>query len=187
MRDAASVGLPQITTCALHTKAFMQVDVELLMGFTVGSFGEKSREECFFPQLSLLEELHKENQNLTFVKNFWPINDWVKSIQSWINLMGQFQACHLPNLPRGYPKDLDNKTDVFINTMAQFFCSHVQHIRNFVEGHPSHALIELDLYDNNHSRETLRALFPSDRLLQHTSECWSHKNPSSEKRKQINQ
>ena len=35
MRDAASVGLPPIATCALHTKAFMQVDVELPMGFTV--------------------------------------------------------------------------------------------------------------------------------------------------------
>ena len=34
-RDAASVGLPPIATCALHTKAFMQVDVELPMGFTV--------------------------------------------------------------------------------------------------------------------------------------------------------
>ena len=68
MRDAASVGLPPIATCALHTKAFMQVDAKLPMGFTVGSFRGKSREECFFPQLSLLEELHTENQNLTFVK-----------------------------------------------------------------------------------------------------------------------
>ena len=187
MRDAANIGLPPIATCASNTEAFMQFDVELPMGFAMPMVfdSKKSRDECFFPQLSLLEELHAENPNLTFVINFRPIHDWVQSVRGWRDMMERFRACHLPNLPRGYPKDLTDTKDV-VDTMTQFFCSHVQHIRNFAEAHPSIALIELDLYDNDHSRETLSALFPTDRLLQHTSKCWSHENrsPGDRKKKQ---
>lgn len=184
MRDAVSVGLPPIASCAATTEAFMQFDVELPFGIRGPIKDErfaskKTRDDCFFPQLSLLEEIHEENPNVTFVMNFRPIDSWTKSIMGWShNLMGRFQACNLPNLPFGYPRDLEDEKDV-IDTITQFFCSHVQHIRNFVEAHPSHALIELDLYDNDHNREVMSMLFPSAPPNPHASECWRHENVST--------
>mmetsp|Transcript_25676 Transcript_25676/g.54240 ORF Transcript_25676/g.54240 Transcript_25676/m.54240 type:complete len:234 (-) Transcript_25676:621-1322(-) len=124
MRDAVNAGLPPIATCASGTDAIMQMDVEFPFDWVPKQKNpyklSKYRDECFFPQLSLLEEIHEEAPNATFVINFRPVADWVKSIQNWGNLMGRFQACNLPNLPIGSPKDLNNSIDVQ-DTMIEFF------------------------------------------------------------------
>jgi len=188
MRDAVNAGLPPIQTCGPRTDAFMQFDVEIPFGFASWWKGGnnfmsiKQRDDCFFPQLSLLDEIHAENPNVTFVMNFRPIHDWIKSVEGWANNMLQrFQACHLPNLPRGHPNTdaVRNNKDALVATMAHFVCSHVQHVRNFVEAYPSHALIELDLYDMDHSRSVMSALFPSSK--KNSSECWGHGNKSHKK------
>lgn len=182
MRDAVNAGLPPIKTCAPHTDAFTQFDVEFPFGYTNAHsdiapqfYSYAKRDDCFFPQLSLLEEIHAENPTVTFVMNFRPIHDWIRSVRGWGDMMKRFRACNLPNLPMGYPKNPKNETQVFA-TMTQFWCSHVQHVRNFVEAHPSHALIELDLYDTDHSKEVMSALFPSS--TQGKSKCWKHRNKS---------
>ncbi len=180
MRDAANVGLPPIATCGPDVQAFMQFDVEYPFGTNGGNiWSKKKREECFFPQLSLLEELHAEDPNATFVMNFRPIGDWIRSLTDWKtdwkpSMLERFQLCHFPNLPRGFPQNLTDEKDVR-DTMSQFFCSHVQHLRNFVKEHPSHTLIELDLYDNQGSSTIMGALFPSSNI------CWGHSNKSERK------
>ena len=91
----------------------------------------------------------------------------------WHSIMERLQQCHLPNLPRGVPdlrseperdtatkKRTANHTDVLEHTRTQFFCSHVLHVRNFVRQHPTHNLIELDLYDEA-TPTILDRLFPS--------------------------
>ena len=177
MRDAANVGLPPIATCGPDVQAFMQFDVEYPFGTNGNFFGsKKKRDECFFPQLSLLEELHAEDPNATFVMNFRPIDDWIRSLANWApSMLKRFRLCHLPNLPRGFPQNMTDEQDVR-DTMSQFFCSHVQHLRNFVKEHPSHALIELDLYDNQGSSDIMGTLFPSSNI------CWGHGNKSPGKK-----
>ena len=193
MRDAASLGLPPIATCSPNTDAFMELNVQFPPGVVEHAvYFEKNdryyrpamhRDDCFFPQLSLLEEIHAENPNVTFVMNFRPIDDWIASVQNWYNIMRNFKHCHLPNLPRGIPRNLTNHQEVS-EIMTEFICSHVQHIRNFVQEHPSHALIELDLYDSEGSKQILSKLFPitpsaaQNSAKSSAAECWGHVNKS---------
>ncbi|KAL3914618.1 MAG: hypothetical protein SGARI_000029, partial [Bacillariaceae sp.] len=156
MRDAVNAGLPPIETCSRDQQYMMQLDVDFPIGYapsrryTNGPYISSRRDECFFPQLSLLEEFHHEVPQATFVMNFRPMQDWVNSMKEWGKppMIQRFRQCHLPNLPRGIPHDIDNELEV-MKAMEQFMCSHVLHVRQFVEDHPNHALIELDLYDTD--------------------------------------
>lgn len=177
MRNAVDNDLPPLDTCGRTnkghiTEALMQIDYE--------NHARGNGNTCFMPQLSLLEELHAENPKITFVMNFRPVHDWIHSITNWSNLLKRMSLCEFPNMPRGVPKHVKNSTEVF-DAMAEFLCSHVQHVRNFVEAHPSHALIELDLYDTEVSIDTLAALFPGTSNT--SSKCWSVANASRKKKK----
>jgi hypothetical protein len=57
--------------------------------------------------------------------------------------------------------------------MSEFFCHHVNHIRNFVSSHPSHVLIELDIA-SPHVGVQLESIFGINRS------CWgeANKNPA---------
>ncbi len=177
MRDAVRVGLPPLSTCANGTHAIMQMDVAFPMGSVHDSVRVRTRssarrDDCFFPQLSILEEFHAESPYATLVLTFRPMHDWTKSVTGWHSVLERLQQCHLPNLPRGVPdlsaeperdevyKKRLNHTDELEAVMAQFFCSHILHVRNFVKEHPTHTLIELDLYADETPR-ILDKLFPS--------------------------
>jgi hypothetical protein len=171
MRDAVGVGLPPLATCANGTDAIMQMDVALPLGteFDGGRLVTRSyalRDDCFFPQLSLLEDFSAEAPDATLVLTFRPMHDWTRSVLNWYSILERLQKCHLPNLPRGVP-DLSgenegntNHSEALEATMTRFFCSHVVHVRNFVKDHPTHNLIELDLYDPR-TPQLLDQLFPS--------------------------
>jgi hypothetical protein len=101
--------------------------------------------KCFFPQMQLLDGIHQEHPNATFILNFRPVNDWINSARKFNGMVFRFIQCDIPGLPIGLGrKDQD---------MRNWYCCHVRHIREFVALHPSHALIELDLYDTERSSE----------------------------------
>jgi len=187
MRDAVRIGLPPLATCSSGKQAIMQMDYDFPIGFTGRSpqlnyKSPKFRDDCFFPQLSLLEELHDESPHATFVLNFRPIHDWIKSVKRQ-KLMDRFQACHLPNLPFGVPNMTGGKRGKALEaTISQFFCSHVLHVRNFVKAHPSHKLIELDLYNTTQTVNLLDQLFPSlpnaNANAAPPKSCWEQSNKS---------
>jgi len=213
MRDAADIGLPPLKTCAPKREALLQMDVAFPFGVQYHirkrNVAFKQRDECFFPQLSLLEEIHTEVPDATFVINFRPIKDWLRSMIGWYSSMERIQSCHLPNLPSGQPygnfsnikkeditsylegndSDNDNNnstTELLRHTMTRFFCSHIIHLRNFVETHPTHALIELDLYDTNTTSRVMNLLFqPSTTITinnatkDNKTNCWRHINKSN--------
>ena len=54
--------------------------------------------------------------------------------------------------------------------MALWHCGHVTHIRKFVAAHPTHSLIELDLYDTNQNAKIMSTLFNTKKS------CWGHSN-----------
>jgi hypothetical protein len=139
-----------------------------------------------FPQLSLLEEIHQESSQATFIINFRPIHDWIESVEEWSALLLRFSICHLPNLPFDVPSRLlvnqkknGNRTAKVVvdQMMIQFFCSHVIHLRNFVNQHPSHTLIELDLYDSNKTQYVLDMIFQNQQ--QQPKVCWKQANKSN--------
>jgi hypothetical protein len=179
MRDAVAAGLPPLKTCAAKTDALMQMDVTHPFGWKTYMYHSiKHRDECFFPQLSLLDEFHEENPNVTFILNFRPIDHWIESLVNWGNMLARIRDCNLPNQPRGVPEDLDDMESVK-HTFMVMFCSQVIHLRNFVEEHGhSHALIELDLYDQETSKNVLSSLFPSTKSGQSSEKCYKHKNKS---------
>ncbi|KAL7565728.1 hypothetical protein ACA910_005421 [Epithemia clementina (nom. ined.)] len=117
---------------------------------------------CYYPQMSMLEDLHREAPNATFVLNFRPLPDWWRSIQHWFDLQERLVECNLPGLPSGRGRNLTEIQD--------WWCQHVQRVREFVRQHPSHTLVELDLYNTNQSSLVMAELF------QTKSSCWGHAN-----------
>ena len=47
---------------------------------------EHEHDTNFFPQISLLDEIHASEPNATFVLLFRPIDDWIRSVGSWHRL-----------------------------------------------------------------------------------------------------
>jgi len=182
MRDAAKIQFPPLATCANQKDAMLQLDFEFPFGHSkIKKNKEKEivfesklhRDDCFFPQLSLLEEIHQENPNATFLLVFRPAKDWISSLINFEKRLLYFRDCDFPNLPRGIPNNIEDRTHVF-ETFERFLCSHILHVRNFVEAHPSHALIELDLYDTEANEAVLGALFPFTSNGKESSNCWGH-------------
>jgi hypothetical protein len=152
LRDAALLGLSPLEYCAPNEEFLMQMDADNPFGSSLDPhLLAKWRDDCFFPQLELLEVFHEEVPDATFVMNFRPIGDWIKSVTEWRGLLPRFSSCHLPNMPRGIPKDVGRPE----HDLTLFWCSHVLHVRHFVQEFPSHILIELDLYDSNTSAAVL--------------------------------
>ena len=102
------------------------------------------------------------------------MDHWIESVSKWNDLLKRFQLCHLPALPRGQPDVKDKKS--VRKAMERFLRSHMVHVRNFVKSHPSHALIELNLYDAEVSSSVMDSLFPSDGSK---STCWGHRNKNN--------
>jgi hypothetical protein len=181
MRDAVASGLPPISTCAPKVQAFLQLDTEVPIGY-MGVFhvttkngtreqkrfrDTRNRDECFFPQVSLLDEIHKDAPNATFLLNFRPIQDWIRSVENWQDMKRRLTLCNIPGFPRGVGSEAGE--------LAQWWCSHVTHVRKFVEQYPSHVLVELDLYDDEKNSNVMAELFQTD------PSCWNHANVSPRK------
>lgn len=179
MRDAAKVGLPILGTCSSDFDVLTQMDVISPFGHEEHAHVNKYRDECFFPQISLLEQIHSESPFATFIMNFRPINDWISSVSRWDNMMVRLQHCNIPGLPKGVPKDIKNHTDVFLS-LANFWCTHVWHVRLFERKHSSLTLLELDLYDRNSSVTILQKEFPCS---QSHRKCWGHENANKREKK----
>lgn len=150
MRDAAARGLPVVETCAHGATIQTQLDV---------NFPPNS---CFFPQISLLDEIHAEHPDAVFVLIFRPLESWILSARHFFALAGRWIRCDLPGLPRGVGGDADD--------LRRWFCGHVLHVRQFVDMHPSHDLVELDLYNQSETSRVMARLFNA------SPSCWGHEN-----------
>jgi hypothetical protein len=153
MEKALLEGKPPIQGCRLSRgkQALLQLDVQL-------------PPNCFFPQISLLDEIHQEKPHATFVMNFRPVDDWIRSARSWSeDMVGRWSQCMLP----GLIKEGGRLTD---QEIRNWLCGHVKHIREFVKRYPTHKLIELDLYDTEGSSEAMSSLFNTK------ATCWGTSN-----------
>jgi len=153
MKNAAASGLKPLESCG-NFQAFMQMD-----------------KDSFFPQIELLEQIHNESPNATFLLMFRNTSDWFRSLSHWKSELpdterGELFSLRLKNanitgLPSGKG---GNEVE-----MSSFFCNHVKNIRTFVQRHPTHTLIELDITSNS-TGEQLESLIGINR------HCWGASN-----------
>jgi len=155
--------------------------------------------EGYFPQISLMDELHEINPDSTLVFNFRPIADWIHSMANWNAMHLRMAEFKMPGLIQTQEqrnrnarrKRVENlKDDLYANNtddkiidsirkpriiklqkvqMAKWWCGHVLHMREYVKEYPSHDLIELDLYDTNGTSSLLYDLFQADSDAYHES------------------
>jgi len=180
----------------------------------------------YYPQISLLDELHEVAPDSTFVFQFRPIADWIRSTGHWYNMLQRFGLFEMPGLVLT-PEQRTKRTQLMADypilgrtpkqsgirndkksepehdngltglQQAKWWCGHVLHIREYVSEYPSHALIELDLYDSNGTASYLYDLFQADTDAHHyaskhetadegatptttLTQCWGESNKSSE-------
>lgn len=137
-------------------------------------------EEGCYPQIQMLDEIHSDYPNATFILAFRPINEWIQSVTSHHGMKSRWGFFDLPGLIMTEEQlKLRNRTELPLreriptltkNQLRRWWCGHIQHIREFVEEYPSHRLIELDLYHDEETSSVLADIFQSK------GDCWSHKN-----------
>ena len=181
---------------------------------------DKNFKTGYYPQISLLDEMHEIHPNSTMTFLFRPVETWIKSTRNWYSMWQRFAAFEMPGLQltpeqrqrnseiRAW-KQQDSKLRASNTTNhktkkpagpieltdlqgARWWCGHVLHMREYVREYPSHALIELDLYDSEGSAGLLHDLFEADTDAHHAAhpknssggdgggdkpaQCWGHSN-----------
>jgi hypothetical protein len=94
----------------------------------------------FLPQRFLMEELHAAAPTATLVLNLRPARDWVKSVTNWFGLGGRF----LTRFKIDHRRVKDRH-----QVLEEIYNNHSQFIRDFVQQHPSHPLVEVDITGEN--------------------------------------
>lgn len=151
-KNAIRRDRPMLKTCGNYD-AWTQIDSDGL----------------FYPQMEHLQRIHDESPSATFVLPFRDIRKWIKSLENWSIRVGNMSAPKslkhliaeedLPGLPPGV-----GHTE---QELVEWWCWHVENVREFVRIHPSHALVEVDIEDPlaGSMMGTLFGAQPS---------CWGH-------------
>lgn len=122
----------------------------------------------YFPQIELLEEFVHGHPNATFFLTFRNMEKWYYSISHW------------PPRKRGPHKDEQFKMFKITGSPSKegvshqeefddWYCRHVQRVRNLVSRNPSHTLVEVDIEDPDIGQH-MEDLFGIEKS------CWGHRN-----------
>lgn len=127
-------------------------------------------DQCAYPQIQFLDELHQEYPNATLILMMRPVDEWIRSARTWTDLTIRWRDCQLPGLICTGDLDSEGRARCTDENLRHWWCAHVRHIRNFVKHYPSHQLLEFDLYNSAQTSELLSKLFDAKRS------CWGHSN-----------
>ena len=114
------------------------------------------------PQWSFLNEIHMSMPNATWILNLRNPQEWLQSIDRWKDLRQR-----LVNFQGG--DDFPRKRGLHDHEMIDFYNIQAQRIRNFVQQHPSHTLVEVPI-DQPNAGQIMETAFGI------TSECWEARN-----------
>ena len=153
IRDNKKAGQPILEGCGDYD-VYAQMDAEL--GRTI-----------HLPQYSELDLLHAYAPHATFLLNLRPAREWMNSVTHWYGLGGRFLTHFNVDINRV------NRNQA----LEDIYNNHTQFIRDFVELHPSHALVEVDI-----SSPTAGA-FLADAFGVPAS-CWGLHNPNKKRSSQ---
>jgi hypothetical protein len=164
MQKALQQGKPPIAGCkeSNGAQALLQLD-------------QQNPPECWFPQISFLDEIHQEQPHATFVMNFRPVDDWINSARSWANMANRWGRSDciskIPGLVKDQGREEIKGRKLTSQEIRNWVCGHVKHVREFVKQYPTHKLIELDLYDTEGSSKVMASLFSAN-----NETCWGQSN-----------
>ena len=148
IRDAIQNNLPPLKTCGDY-EVWAQLDVTYYPFLNIP--------DCYFPQFFDMETFHQEAPNATIIFNRRDLDHWSRSIQMWKNMSERLTTC-AGGPASGSTEDLQ-----------QWHKNHIQKIRRFVQKHPSHALVEIDIEDPMTAKRMAT-------LFQVSEDFWGHKN-----------
>ncbi|KAG7369768.1 sulfotransferase family protein [Nitzschia inconspicua] len=150
---------------------------------------DSNMNEGCYPQIQLLDEIHQDYPNATFILAFRPIDEWIRSVTSHRGMNKRWAFFEMPGLILTEDQlVLRNRTDLTLRErrptltdqqLRRWWCGHIHHIREYVQEYPSHRLIELDLYHEEETPSILADIFGSQK------KCWGHKNRNEELAKNI--
>jgi hypothetical protein len=153
IRKAIANSLPPLETCGQGAvEVWAQMDVQ------------NSPSQCHFPQITDLERFHQEAPNATLILNRRNIERWVRSVEHW--KLPQFRRVSIAERLARCP---DGPVSANATDLAEWHRIHIQRIRDFVQRHPSHALIEIDIEDPTTAQRMAT-------LFQTKQEYWGHAN-----------
>mgnify|MGYP005852119085 CR=1 FL=1 len=129
IRDAIQNNLPPLKTCG---------DYDVWAQMDVTYYPANNIERCYYPQFLAMEKLHKEAPNATIIFNRRDLDHWAKSVQRWTKL----------SLAYRLTKCKEGPASQSVKDLKKWHKNHIQAIRGFVNKHPSHALVEIDIEDD---------------------------------------
>eukprot|EP00980_Cylindrotheca_fusiformis_P008840 scaffold1888_cov120-Cylindrotheca_fusiformis.AAC.10 len=121
----------------------------------------------YLPQHFALDAIHAYAPNSTFVLNLRPVADWVASVSNWFGLGGRFLRRFR----------IDHRRTNRTKALEDIFKNHSLLVRQFVNRHPSHKLVEVNIAHPNAGK-----VFATEFGL--NENCWAKHNQN--KRKTIN-
>lgn len=144
-----------------------------------------TKRRLFFPQHHRLDAIHKEYPNATLVLNNRPVEKWIVSVQSWnaglkYEILNEFYE---QNSTRFLFENITNGTNIrplfnsrnMLESLKAVYKYHQEYIRDWVERHPSHALVEVDITHEDAGKTFAEAFGLKE-------SCWGHENKGTEKR-----
>ena len=149
MKKSVEANLPPLAKCA-QADMYAQID-----------------DAIYFPQIELLEEIVQGHPNATFFLTFRSMEKWYHSITHWpprpkgphmSDRMKKFNITGSPNLDDNDPEDF-----------YDWYCNHVQRVRDIVARNPSHTLVEVDIEDPTVGQR-MEDMFGIEKS------CWGHAN-----------
>ena len=125
----------------------------------------------YFPQTEILEQIVNDHSNATFFLTFRNMERWYKSLQNWpvlkngrggFNMVERIQRSTITGGP--------SKSDP--ETFNEWYCKHVQRVRDLIAKNPSHTLVEIDIEDLD-TAQRMEDIFGI------RQSCWGHKNANA--------
>ena len=110
----------------------------------------------FLPQHFQLQQLHDFAPNATWILNTRPIEDWIRSLWKWNRQLPRELVNEIVFQRQASRKPIGRLEHQ--EFLRQFYQIHIETVRTFVQNHPSHYLIELDISKNDTAATLTQAL-----------------------------
>jgi hypothetical protein len=127
----------------------------------------------FLPQHFHLHQLHTDYPNATYILPLRDPHEWASSVFNWFQMRGRVVNEYIYfNHSIERPGKASSR-----EFLARVYDEHSQFVRTFVQEHPSHALVELNITDPD-AGDILASAFGLE------AECWGHHNKIGNRGKQ---
>ena len=121
----------------------------------------------YFPQIELLDEIVAAYPKATLFLTFRSVEKWYNSMKNWPprkrgpHMVDKLRKENITGFPSGVGENIDEFGD--------WYCKHVERVRDIVARNPSIALVEVDIEDPSIAKR-MSKIFEID------ESCWGHSN-----------